>query len=206
MSQAFFIYGSLALTWCLLLGLAISVLRIQRGLATVLRTLEGRAAEGLPLGSVAPSFEGEAMMVDRSGKRTESRMPMGAYSQPTVVWFMSAGCPPCLAQRRVISQLAAEYQGKANMIVNCVGDSAATAYFAEELLGPVTVFADPKRVTVREWRVFLSPFAVVVDASGVIKRKIATITTEQVQLALDSVMDSSGPIAAENRVLATLNA
>jgi hypothetical protein len=179
------------------------VLKVQRDVNRVVRSLEGRTAEGLPLGSVAPPLRGDVLLIDGQKRTSTEEMAITEYNYPTVIWFMAAGCQPCLGNRTAINVLSAEYQGRAHMIVNCVGDSAAVAYYAEELRGPVTIVQDSKRTNAQEWRVFISPFAVVVDGNGIIKRKIATVTAEQVQLALDSFTNGGGMLQQDRHHLAT---
>lgn len=94
------------------------------------------------------------------------------------------------AIRGTIGAIATDYADRARSVVTCVGTPERVAEFASGIEGPVYVIADPSRINANEWRVYLTPFLIVVDSRGTVSRKVAEVSTDSVKLAVDAVLSS----------------
>lgn len=172
--------------WALVIGLAISVIRVQRSLESFRRSIERRASEGPEVGSVAPP------LVSSINEQGGAPSTFALDSRPTVIWFMSVGCPPCIALRETINAIALGYEEQIHSVVTCAGTASDVDDFAGKIVNTrtVTVLPDPARANASAWRVFITPFVIVVDSNGRIRRKMAQLSMSEVQLAVDSVLSS----------------
>lgn len=189
--------GSIVLLWILLLGVALSVLRVQQTVGGIQYSLERRAAEGPPEGGRAPMLLGR-IFGWRAGKLqiSEGVEILAADPRPILLWFMGAGCRPCQHLLPTVSAIADEYGASVRSVVTAAGAPEEIRFLAERVSPSVTVIADPERVNAKRWQVHMTPFVIVVDAGGTIRRKIAEISLDQVQLALDGLVDESIEAAA----------
>ena len=178
------LYITSGVLWVLVIGLAVSVVRVQRSVEALWRAIEGRSAEGPKVGSPAPELSGDPVV----GRGPEDGR--GQFGGPLVLWFMSVGCRPCRTLRGTVQAIANEYDERVRSAITCVGSEQEVAAFADGLSEECYVLADPTRVNASAWGVFITPFVVVVDSQGVVRRKLAEIAIEPVRLALDSVLEA----------------
>ena len=183
MTWLFVSYITQAVLWLLVVGLAVSVIRLQRSVDSVRHMVEGRAAEGPEIGRPAPKLL-------NTGDEDASEFPLPTDGRATILWFMAAACVPCRAIRGTIGAIATDYGERAHSVVNCVGNQEEVVEFASGIEGPVHVMADPSRTNVNEWRVYITPFLIVVDSRGTVSRKVAEVAIDRVTLAVDAVLSS----------------
>ncbi len=174
-------YISHFLLWILVIGLAVSVLQLQRAFDSLAFLLERRASEGPAIGVHAPA------LLDLS---TEPARPIdiGSDERGTVLWFVAAGCLPCRAHGATIARIADEFRQRVRTIVSCVGSGEEAAQFASHIDAGCRVLPDPDRDNAGRWRVYSTPFVILVDSDGVIRGKVAEISRAQLQLAIDRLL------------------
>ncbi len=177
------LYVMSGILWVLVIGLAVSVLRVQRSVEALWRAIEGRSAEGPKVGSPAPELSGDPVV----GCGPETNVVNGGV--PLILWFMSVGCRPCRTLRGTVQAIASEYDERVRSVITCTGSKEAVATFADRLSHNCCVLADPSRVNAAAWSIFITPFVVVVDSRGVVRGKLAEIAIEPVRLAMDSVLE-----------------
>lgn len=181
------------LLWSLVIGLGVSVLRVQRSVTVLQLRLSGRESAGPNIGSAA------RMLVDDATDAGGERSPFVLDGQATVVWFFSVGCAPCAVHRKTVSSIATDYAGRVRSVVTCVGRSPMVAEFAQDIGGHCTVLADPHRRNADAWSVQVTPFVIVVDEGGRVRRKVARVSRESVKVAVDGVLDSKSPSTPTER-------
>jgi hypothetical protein len=176
------------------LGLAVSVLRIQETVSRIQRSIDGRAAEGLPIGTQAPALTGK--LVNGPAKLPADLISgQDASHAPTLrlVWFMAASCKPCNVLRPLIRTMADEYSATVTTFVSCVGNGAAAVqYFGEGLGSNAVLLHDVDRRDARRWLVSSTPFAIIADRHGIVRKKFAAVTDEQVRVALEVLASHDG--------------
>ena len=99
------LFLSSAVSWLLLIGLAVSVVRIEK-LVLGMRTGQEPQDDGPALGSVAPEFaDPEPIRPVNLGRADAMR------GVPQLYWFMRTNCAPCLHLRPLVEAIASEYEG-----------------------------------------------------------------------------------------------
>src|SRR5688500_18502603 len=107
------------LNWLLLLGLAISVVRLQNRIAS--RQRGELPDEGPAVGSVAPPIDAP---LNGHG--------VGNLSLPRVVWFMSADCSTCKRLSPAAEAIARDFSHSVQSVVNCTGTVEGIKQFSEQ--------------------------------------------------------------------------
>lgn len=175
------LYITHILLWVLVIGLAFSVLQVQRTLDSLAFLLERRASEGPAIGTEAPTLLDAStdppLLVDT---RLDGRA--------TLIWFVAAGCLPCRAHAETIGSVAEEFHEQVRTVVTCVGSVAEAGEFASHITARCRVIADPGRANAGGWRVHSTPFVILVDSDGFVRKKIAEISRAQLQLAVDGLL------------------
>jgi thiol-disulfide isomerase/thioredoxin len=152
---------SSAVTWLLLIGLAVSVVRIEKAVVG----LQARTQDGPPVGSVAPELVGMVNEGPHSMGIGSGEFEIGS---PKLVWFMESGCGPCEHVRPLVGELAAEYQEDVTCWVNYLGTSEAAVEFARHWSSPVRVLADPDGRNHTRWQIRRVPSVVLLGSDGLV--------------------------------------
>lgn len=88
--------------------------------------------------------------------------------KPTVLWFWAPWCPTCRAQVDGVEAVAAEYEGKINVVgVGGLSDAAAIRDFAQGVAGP-THLVDEEGSVWRHFGITAQSTYVLLDASGMV--------------------------------------
>lgn len=154
-------YAALWVTVCILSGAMVVMLREHADI--MLGSREGRSRlHGPPEGATVPPLGGE-----------EIRLAAGAPARPRTIIFMAVACQPCRQRRLEISHFATDHAESVETVVCCSGPVDGVHEFARDLGPDVSVVADPTGDASAEWRVFMTPFAIGVDPSGVVRGKVA---------------------------------
>jgi thiol-disulfide isomerase/thioredoxin len=181
------LFLSSAVSWLLLIGLAVSVVRIEK-LVLGMRTGQEPQDDGPALGSVAPEFaDPEPIRPVNLGRADAMR------GVPQLYWFMRTNCAPCLHLRPLVEAIASEYEDKVCCWVNCVGPSGAVEELAGEWDPIVRVVFDRQRTNATRWGVRRVPSVVLVGCDGVVAWK-GRASREPVERALTEVLE--GRLAA----------
>ncbi len=184
-------WTSYAVLWIVVSVLALSVVMMLREHAELeLRSSEGRSRlHGPPEGTVAPPLGGE-----------ELHSATGPFGRPRMVLFMSVECQPCITRRPQISHFAADQFDAVETVVCCAGRVDQVREFAKELGPEVSVIADPTGDATAGWRVFMTPFAVGVNAENVVRGKVANPAWDSLTLLARRVLAQESPLDPEEQV------
>jgi len=150
--------------WIIVGVFGVAMLMMLREHAELLLNVgEGRSRMHGPAdGTVAPSLYGRRLQTDCDGTQ-----------RPRIVVFMGVTCEPCWGRREVVSYFASDHVDSLETVVCCSGSEEAVREFATELGPNVSVLVDRQGVSAAKWRVFMTPFAVGLDADGVVRGKIS---------------------------------
>jgi hypothetical protein len=161
MSAVQWLYAAIILNWIGLIGLAVTVVRLQD------RLLERKLGsdpddDGPAVGSQAPVLLGQASLrlPDSTGRVL-----------PQLVWFMRRNCAPCQESRSIVKRIADAHQGKLECLVNFVGGADEVSALVQVWGAHVEIIADSARANVKQWRVRRAPFVFLVGEDGVIRWK-----------------------------------
>lgn len=116
-----------------------------------------------PLTEVVPRIE----LTDLAGARVVLGRPKG---NAQLVIFAKGRCPGCRRDRDIVNRLPVRSPMFETVIV-CGGDLEETKEFASEVSPPVRVVADPRWRTAIAWQVTTTPFSVVIDHHGRVRRR-----------------------------------
>jgi hypothetical protein len=120
--------------------------------------------------------------------------------QPVFVAFMAAKCRPCSIARDVLSAFAQRHPNEALVVVSCEGSVERVADFVARLPLSIRVVADVNFRNASRWRVFLTPYVIIVGADGLVRDRLARITTERLEAALADIMRPSAELAVDAAV------
>lgn len=161
--------------WVLTTVLFVAVLLLYRHFGRQLQASQAQhAAQGPPMDEpVNVSLE----TID--GKT----VTIGDGSHPYVVAFTAPGCPACIAVQPFLSGGATRVDTVHDVLLVHHGDvDSARAYAAG--VPAALVIADPRRELSRLWNVPVTPYFVVTDKDGRIRRKGVGTSREQVNAYL----------------------
>jgi methylamine dehydrogenase accessory protein MauD len=169
--------ASYVVLWIVVVALAVLVLALARQIGTLHLRLGPRGAleldeEGPPLGEAPPAAE--LATVDGG------RVTVGGPGEPQLVLFVSPTCPVC---REVAPGLpvAARSGGMAARVV-ADGDDGSVARMYGSLGAPVAASSDLPQ----DYGVPGTPYAVVLDALGVVRAKGTVNNLEQMEGLVDT--------------------
>lgn len=112
---------------------------------------------------VADTLEFSAQTLD--GKEFDGAQLAGT---PTVLWFWAPWCPTCHAQVSGVEAVAAEYDGKVNVVgVGGLSDAADIRDFAEGVAGP-THLIDEEGSVWKHFGIAAQSTYVLLDAEGTV--------------------------------------
>jgi methylamine dehydrogenase accessory protein MauD len=170
---------SYVVLWVLVALLTLVVVALARQVGTLHLRLGPRGA--LELDDEGPAL-GEApeaiTVIDLGGREAA----LGGPGEPQLLLFVSPGCPVC---REVLPSLpAAARAGRLTpyVIVDAGREESAESYRHERIGAPV--LAAPE--VARDYRVPGTPYAVVLDAMGVVRAKGTVNTLEQLEGLVDT--------------------
>jgi hypothetical protein len=159
----------------------------------------GRAALYGPLeGSRAPVLTG---LTFEPGIGRDER---GAA--PALILFVAPRCRPCLRAREAISEFADDTAGEINLVLNVRGSMDDAVEYAAGMSASVFLIPDHDGENAALWHVNPTPFAVAVDAEGIVQAKRASITKEDLAALTRRAMPPRKGVSDSNRSEATNSA
>lgn len=168
---------SSAVGWLLLIGLAVSVVRIEKAVVA----LQAEKQEGPPIGSLAPEITN-----DEGTRSVEIRSGEPALGLPRLVWFMQMDCGPCKLAQSLVGAIASDYKDTATSWVNYVGAAEGAEEFAREWGSLVRLVVDPARTNQMRWKIRRVPSVVLVRRDGIVAWKGA-VSRKSVEEALNAL-------------------
>ena len=177
---------SSAVGWFLLIGLAVSVVRIEKAVVA----MQAEKQEGPVVGSVAPELTN-----DDGTRSLGIRSFESALGLPRLVWFMQTGCGPCQLARSLVGAMASEHQDVATSWVNYVGTREA----AVEWGSLVRLVVDPDRTNQTRWKIRRVPAVVVVGTDGVVAWK-GSASRKSIEEALNALKTKKPAPRVRSRV------
>ena len=180
-------WTSYGILWVVVLVLGAGMIVMLREHAELLLgSREGRSRlHGPPEGTTVPRLGGE-----------EVRIAATAPGRPRMVLFMAVTCDPCWRRRDQVSHFAADQAEAMETVVCCSGPVERVREFAGGLGPEVSVIADPTGDASASWRVFLTPFAIGVDRSGVVRGKVANPAYDNLMLLSRLLVSGAGDESA----------
>lgn len=169
---------SSALNWVLVLGLALSVLRLRNVIVQQRRS--PKPSSGPVIGLIAPALHGLALPPEEAETHVGSR--------PRLVWFMSSRCNACERSRPVVELIAHDFRERVESIVNLSG-SGEQVSACGDWGTDVFVISDPDRSNARRWSVTRLPTVVLVEGSGIVRwRSNEAITVDMLRDVLTGAL------------------
>jgi hypothetical protein len=156
-----FVYIAVILNWIGLIGLAVTVVRLQERFS---KSNLGHSVDddGPAVGSQAPVLVGHAS--PRLADDAEAVLPQ-------LIWFMRSNCTPCRESRSIVGRIANAYEGKLDCLVSYAGTSEEASEFGQLWDAHIDPIPDPERANAKGWLVRRVPFVFLVGKDGVIQWK-----------------------------------
>lgn len=175
--------------WVVVVVMAVALFALYHHFGEMyLGTREGRSSQGpamrralRPLEAV--SVAGTPVSLPRPGS-------------PALLVFADTGCKVCSKLRPDLVQLRREWP-EVDVVAVCGGTPDDVRAWAAELDG-VPVVPDPGNAAMARYRVGLSPFAVAVDATGVVRSKGVASTREGLDGHLEAALAPPPPHGTGN--------
>ncbi len=118
-------------------------------------------AQGLKVGSVAPSFSGVA-----SDGKTYSLASVQKSGKPTVLYFIGASCPVNAEAVKYYNRVATAYKGSVNFIGVIDTDAAGYKKWQQRFNAPYPVMFDPSQKIIKAYKAERSPWTVFLAPTG----------------------------------------
>ena len=171
--------ASYVVLWVLVVALSLLVLALARQIGVLHLRLGPRGAleideEGPPLGEAPEAVDAHTL--------DGADVTVGGPGEPQLLFFVSPGCPVC---RQVLPSLAPAARAarmKPIAIVDVEGHAARDAYGHSSPGVPVVAAPD----LAEAYGVPGTPYAVVLDAIGVVRAKGTVNTLEQIEGLVDT--------------------
>lgn len=153
--------------WTLLLALGFLVIVMYRQLRFLLHLKDaGTEREGLPIGDKAPAFDYSTMNVNAS---------LSARFEPTGIWsllvFAEPGCVSCQGTITALDRLAPAFNQRIRLLVITSADPAQVAAIYAFKTASIDINHVSKDVPYHLYRTYSTPFAYLINPSGVILTK-----------------------------------
>jgi peroxiredoxin len=140
--------------------------------------------DGLPMGSPAPPFT----LADLDGETVS----LGDYrGHPLLLVFSDPSCGPCNTLAPELARFQRRHGAALPVVMVSRGDVDANRAKAEEHGLEFPILIQPGWRVSKEYGIFATPVAFLIDAEGTIAREVARGATEILQLARASVTASS---------------
>jgi methylamine dehydrogenase accessory protein MauD len=172
--------ASYVVLWTLVIAEGVAIFVLLRAVGSIF--LGGREAierDGLPLGAVAPPFEAH----DAAGRPVQLAHLLGRWS---VLIFASPSCGICRELLPTVQSLSRDLGGAADISVLLRGEVEDARLMQESLAGPIRILAIGRNGIAQRYRVRVSPYAQVLDASGRVRAKGLVNTRDHVEHLLSS--------------------
>lgn len=161
----FLIYSNV-LTWIVLLFISFCLFLVFRQFGKVyLSTSDAITRDGVPIGDKLPEFEAKSFF---SKEVTSVRSFQG---KPTLISFISPGCKPCQELIPEWNRAYIKYKDKINFLVVGIGDSNGFTRMLDNNPLSGELLLDDERAILTSCNVRVTPFAFIVDESGIVKGK-----------------------------------
>lgn len=144
-------------------GVALLVLAHAVG-SIYLSSRQAIERDGLPIGSAAPSFEAS----DVAGKAVTLADLLGSW---LVLLFATPACQVCRRMLPELGEFAETVRGSANVVLAVRGSIDEAGLLAAGLPSSVQVLAIGAHGPSEKYRVRVSPYVNIVDATGMIRAK-----------------------------------
>ena len=187
MGDSILFWVTYGLLWVLTIFLAFVVMMLLREHIEVLQaSREGRSLlHGPPEGTKAPLLPEESEL-----ERGEAFVARSVRPRPRVVIFMGVHCNACWEHRALVSAFAEDHAQRVEVAIACVGHPDEVREFAAEIWTGVRVLPDPDGDIARNWRVFMTPFAVALDAEERVAGRLATPNLDNLTMLLSRIAPS----------------
>jgi peroxiredoxin len=106
--------------------------------------------------------------------------------------FWSSGCKACVANMPVLDTFSRKYQEKGFIVlaVNMGDSKEEVEKFAKSLNISYPVLLDPARITAQKYRVTAVPTTIIIDRSGIAKKRVAgEMTREQLEKTVRELLN-----------------
>ncbi len=176
---------SLILLWIVVLVQGIGLFALYHHFGQMyLNSREGRATQGPEVGS---SLKAKNLPVDVAGNA--GRLPIP--NRPTLILFTSTTCKVCEKLREVLLTWVPG-RSDVEVLLLCGGGRRAVAEWARNLVEDVRVVPDPSYGVAAHFGVGLTPFALAIDASGIVRSKMIVNDVHGLEALADAIsMDLS---------------
>lgn len=171
---------SLYVTWVLLIVLAYSVFVLYRHFGQLyVNSPAGRAEQGPEVGSA---------LLSATGLDTLGRSVVLPTSQRTILLFADVTCDLC-AGIRDSSSVLTDFADRLSVIVACGGSQQDVSAWAGRAPDFMQVICDEKLAIAGRYKVDTLPYAIAVDASGIVKAKSIVNGSEGLLWAVHQALD-----------------
>lgn len=190
---------SVVLLWLAVMALGLMLWALSRQVGVLFERVAPMGAlvtdAGPPVGAASPAFS-------LTGIQSEVVAIGGAQPTPTLVFFLAPSCPVCKKLIPVLKALARDEQKALRVVLASDGDADHLGFVREQKLQALPYVLSPELGM--SFRVSRLPYAVLLDAQGVVAAKGLVNSREQ----LDSLLNAhdmhtpniqqylSGPAAA----------
>lgn len=140
--------------------------------------------EGLERGTEAPDFEAIDVY-------SQEPVHLSAFrGRQVLLIFLTTSCPACRDLVPHLNNIAYEYRNGVSTLVICHGGVAACGEFARQYHLGARMLADPTNAIAERYGAHVTPFAFLIDASGVVLIRGVVNTWPQ----LDALLKEEGTI------------
>jgi methylamine dehydrogenase accessory protein MauD len=167
----------LVANWLVTAGLVVAVLALARQIGLIHRRLPPQTAKALQqgpqVGQVVPAMDG----ADLDGRRVSLSDKMW-----TLLVFVTPSCSTCSEMVPIVQELARAEKSRLSTIFFSVGSQEATRRFIEA--NPIDVPVVASVEIADRFGVYATPYAMVIDQSGVLRAAGLFNTVEQLESVL----------------------
>ncbi len=178
--------------WVLLLALGLLVIVMYRQLGYLLHLRDvGTEREGLPMGEKAPAF-------DYTPVNGDMHLParFDSIGQWSLLVFVEPGCVSCRSTIPALERLTPAFKQQIHMLVVTSAEPTLIAAVDEFRTASLDINQVSREVSYELYQTRSTPFAYLIDPSGVIRAK-GVVTEESAIQKMVQKIDSS-PISAKS--------
>jgi len=172
---------SVVLLWLAVMALGLMLWALSRQVGVLFERVAPMGAlvtdAGPPVGAASPTFA-------LTGIQSEAVAIGGAQATPTLVFFLAPTCPVCKKLIPVLKALARDEQKALRVVLASDGDADHLGFVREQKLQALPYVLSPELGM--SFRVSRLPYAVLLDAQGVVAAKGLVNSREQ----LDSLLNA----------------